>query len=280
MEPPSASDVCEAVMARALDQIVLQTVLGMEVKVGSAGGLHSTPLQVVLLGTGLDTRTTRVPWPASTRIFDVCPEPAVALASLYLAPEHTTTERSKQRLYSPLPLPVPVESGEDVGFKTGVNGEGLSAQEAWTQGFLGNAAEGQLTMTLRSNGYRADCPSIWVFHGLHTLSSKMSKQLLSITMGLIDKQSIVIGEFPTGSATDGEELLAEAGLLPMKLSLEEVASQLNLDDEWLPKLLEDPCSTRGIFIAEKTTNSVFQTELFWDRVEAIERDGGEDGFDD
>ena len=66
----------------------------------------------------------------------------------------------------------------------------------------------------------------------------------------------------------------------MKLSLEEVASQLNLDDEWLPKLLEDPCSTRGIFIAEKTTNSVFQTELFWDRVEAIERDGGEDGFDD
>ena len=128
----------------------------------------------MLLGTGLDTRTTRVPWPASTRIFDVCPEPAVALASLYLAPEHTTTERSKQRLYSPLPLPVPVESGEDVGFKTGVNGEGLSAQEAWTQGFLGNAAEGQLTMTLRSNGYRADCPSIWVFHGLHTLSSKVN----------------------------------------------------------------------------------------------------------
>ena len=46
LDPPDASDVGEAIMARALDQIVLQSVLGMEAKVGPAGGLHSTPLQV------------------------------------------------------------------------------------------------------------------------------------------------------------------------------------------------------------------------------------------
>ena len=55
---------------------------------------------------------------------------------------------------------------------------------------------------------------------------------------------------------------------------------MNLDEEWLRKLRADPCSERGIFIAEKTTNSAFQTERFWERVEAWERDGGEDGFDD
>jgi hypothetical protein len=80
----------------------------------------------------------------------------------------------------PLALPVSVETEsvedvvpESVEEAANITGE-VNVDEAWARGFLGVAAEGQLTMTLRSNGYRADCPSLWVFQGLHTLSSKVN----------------------------------------------------------------------------------------------------------
>jgi hypothetical protein len=43
---PSAADVAEAVMTRALDQIVLQSVLGLEAKLRSEGAVPPIPLQV------------------------------------------------------------------------------------------------------------------------------------------------------------------------------------------------------------------------------------------
>lgn len=192
--------------------------------------------QIVLVGSGYDTRPFRLPWPTGTVLYLVASpeshEMAEALLSVHgsdcKVPEGCLLRRVNANLRAGAPF-----------------------SEALTRA-----------------GYRPDRLSAWGLQGLVAQGLDLAawRGLLQEVDGMAAFESIVLGELPEAPARDQEDLLAEHGLLGAPIDYAPLGrSYGRWEDSWpAAREGEGPRSlpARAFFKAEHKRPSLEQTGVY------------------
>lgn len=225
----------EAVVTRFVDDLIVRAV--------SEQDIH----QIVMVGTGMNTRPYRMPWGMGTMFFEVGPAECL----------RTAEEKLKEAGIRP---------------PKGVLHRRVPAGLQW--------ADGSWYGSLAKVGYRGDRPSIWVISGLSDLNlneESYEAVLENISNGMM-LDSFVVGELPVAAdGTNPVDSLASWDILAMSTRIEDAVAVY--DVECSP---EESASVaqRGTLIRGKQTKlSRHQRRVYTTYTNQLESDADEDYFD-
>eukprot|EP00894_Picocystis_sp_ML_P001989 jgi/Pico_ML_1/52506/g3203.t1 len=225
----------EAVVTRFVDDLVSRAI--------SEQDIH----QIVLVGTGMDTRPYRLPWGMGTMFFEVGPAECL----------RTAEEKLKEAGIRP---------------PKGVLHRRVPAGLQW--------ADGSWYGSLAKVGYRGDRPSIWVVSGLSDLNlndESYDAVLENVSNGIM-LDSFVVGELPVAvDGTNPVDSLASWDMLAMSTRFEDAIAEYGLDCS--PEE-SSSCAPRGFLIRGKQTKlSRHQHRVYTTYTNQLESDADEDYFD-
>ncbi|MED6121397.1 hypothetical protein PIB30_029773 [Stylosanthes scabra] len=203
--------------------------------------------QVVLLTDGMDTRPYRLPWPASTIIFDISPERIFKMAAEKL--EGVGAKVPKGCLLYHIPL----ESSD-------------------------------IKQNLQLRGYNGSRPSIWAMQGFPMMTLANFEEVLSILSSLAMEGSFFVGELPTFLSHEETEIKNNTKQWMDKLFMSNGFRVEMINHKGVSETSKEEFASAHysykLFVAEQLRLSDDQMEAWRRQFQRIEDEGDEEGFEE